>query len=125
MQSRLILRGAQGSRVRRCLPLKFPRSTNHRKSAKELGSTSLKYYHPWKIIIIMLRLFFIISKILSCRRKVPRMTVLNSSSSYHLLSARGCNMLPQGMSNSISNRALEDLLGSKSINYGSMVCVYG
>ena len=64
--------------------LKFPRmSTNYRNSAKELKPTSLKYYHPWKIIIIMVRLFFIVSNILSCRRRVLRMATLKSSSPYH------------------------------------------
>ena len=37
-------------------------------------------------------LFFMISKILSCGRRVSKMKVLNSSSSYHLLSACGRNV---------------------------------
>ena len=59
----------------------------------ELCTTSFwKYYYPWKIISIMVHLFFIISKILSCEKRVSRMTVLNSSNSYHQLSACKCNM---------------------------------
>ena len=48
----------------------------------------------------MVQLFFIISNILSCGRRVPRMTFLNSSSSYILLSARGCNMFRKECQNS-------------------------
>jgi len=76
------------------IALKFSRrSTNYTSSAKELGSTRLKYCHLWKIIIIIVRLFFMISKIHSYGKRVPMMTVLDSSSLYHLLSTRECNML--------------------------------
>ena len=39
-----------------------------------------------------LRLFFMVLKILSCRRRVLEIKVLNSSSSYQLLSIRGRNV---------------------------------
>jgi len=45
---------------------------------KGVGTMSfLKYYHSWKIIIIMVRLFFMISKILSCITSLLRITTFN------------------------------------------------
>jgi len=70
----------------------------------------------------MVHLFFMILKIFSCRKRVLDMNAFNSSSSYHLLLARG---MMHGMLSSISSCTLEDLHGGESMKYGSMVYMYG
>jgi len=72
-----------------------PKEVDKLEECKGVGSISLKYYHPWKIIIITVRLFFMISRIFSCERRILEMKALISSSLYHLLSARGRNLLPK------------------------------
>ena len=84
-----------------------------------------KYYHPLEIFSIMVCLFFMISKILSCKKRALEMKILNSSSLYHPTISTWTKRVLQGMPNSISNRTLEDLHESEPMNYGSMMYVYG
>ena len=131
MQLRWILRGTK--KIKQGVGLEevptiadIPRrSTNYRMSAKVLGLTSLKYYHLWKIIIIMIWLFLMISRIFSCGRKVLQRKALISSTSYHLLSTRERKMFLK-VSQIPSPLVLWNFFHeSKSMNYGSMMYVYG
>ena len=90
MQSRWVLRKAQISRARHCFRRKFSNYWNSQRGQQITRDTTscLKYHHPWKLSRIMIYLFFMILRILSCWRRVLDMKAL-------FFSARGHNMFPK------------------------------